>query len=131
MTACVLLVDANAHLADAISELLNDESGFRVVGVADTADAALALLTRHRPDIVLVDPRLDATHRSGLCAALRAASPRVVLLLWSHSPSTTGADRHVDGILQRGMTFRELVVAIRRAQAEAASRSAPPSSARA
>ena len=114
--AKVLLADANAKLAQVIADLLGDEPGYTVVGVVDTAAAALLAARRRHPEIVLVDPKLNDSSGLALCAALRAAAPEAAVLLWSHVTERPG-DVEVDGLLERGMTFRELVQALDRAQA--------------
>lgn len=109
--AKVLLADANAKLAQVIADLLGDEPGYTVVGVVDTAAAALLMARRKHPEIVLVDPKLNDATGVALCAALRAAAPEAAVLLWSHGTERAG-DVEVDGLLERGMTFRELVHAL-------------------
>lgn len=126
--AKVLLADANAKLAQVIADLLGDEPGYTVVGVVDSAAAALLAARRRHPEVVLVDPKLNDSSGLALCSALRAAAPDAAVLLWSH-----GADRiqdvEVDGLLERGMTFRELVQALDRVVQARAARSAGSSSA--
>ena len=114
--AHVLLADGNAKLAQVIADLLGDEPGYVVVGVVDTAAAALLTARRERPDLVLVDPKLNDTSGLALCSALRAAAPDAAVLLWSHGAERP-ADVEVDGLLERGMTFRELVTALDQVQA--------------
>ena len=109
--AKVLLADANAKLAQVIADLLSDEPGYTVVGVVDTAAAALLAARRRRPEVVLVDPKLNDSSGVALCAALRAAAPEAAVLLWSHGTERPEAVE-VDGLLERGMTFRELVQAL-------------------
>ena len=112
--ARVLVVDGNASLAAVLSELLSDEPGFDVVGTAVHGDAALELARRHEPDVLLVDERLDEALAPDLLDALRRACPRAALLLWSHHEVHTAAPG-VDGVLLRGLTFRELVREVRSA----------------
>lgn len=114
--AKVLLADANAKLAQVIADLLGDEPGYTVVGVVDTAAAALLAARRRRPEIVLVDPKLNDATGLALCAALRAAAPEALVLLWSHGTERPG-DVEVDGLIERGMTFRQLVHALDAAHA--------------
>lgn len=119
MATSVLLVDANVHLAALIEQLLHDEPDFEVLGVAHTADEALTRVRRDRPDVVLVDPKLQPGPPHGLCAALHDASPHVAVLLWVHATESGAThEPHVDGTLQRGMTFRDLVDAVTQAKAD-------------
>ena len=117
--AKVLIADANAKLAQVIADLLGDEPGYTVVGVVDSAAAALLSARRRHPTVVLVDPKLTDTSGTALCAALRAAAPDATVLLWSHATDRPHDGVEVDGLLERGMTFRELVQAMDAARAEA------------
>ena len=110
--AKVLIADANAKLAQVIADLLGDEPGYVVVGVVDSAAAALLIARRRHPAVVLVDPKLTDTSGLALCAALRAAAPDAAVLLWSHATDRPHDGVEVDGLLERGMTFRELVHAM-------------------
>jgi len=127
--AKVLLADANAKLAQVIADLLGDEPGYTVVGVVDTAAAALLAARRRRPEVVLVDPKLNDSTGLALCAALRAAAPEAAVLLWSHGTERV-TDAEVDGLLERGMTFRELVQALDQVQVRAGRPSASASGVR-
>ena len=127
--AKVLLADANAKLAQVIADLLGDEPGYTVVGVVDTAAAALLAARRRRPEVVLVDPKLNDSTGLALCAALRAAAPDAAVLMWSHGTERV-TDAEVDGLLERGMTFRELVQALDQVQVRARRPSASASGVR-
>jgi DNA-binding NarL/FixJ family response regulator len=50
------------------TEIALTEAGFDVVGVATTADEAVALARQHRPSLAVMDIRL-AGHRDGIDAA--------------------------------------------------------------
>ena len=109
----VLVADSNPRLAGVMAELLEDEPTFEVVGVVDSAAAALAAARAHRPLAVLVDRTFRDGSGEAVCAALRAAVPESAVLLWSYDVDRTTAEvPDVDGVLERGMTFRQLVRAI-------------------
>jgi DNA-binding NarL/FixJ family response regulator len=115
MTTCVLIADANVHLAEVMRQLLNDEKGFRVAALAHTPDETLDVARRERPDVVLLDPNLVRA-RDDLCAALHHVLPSLILLLWSNARKTGAvSEPHVQGIVQRGATYRQLVHAIKEA----------------
>lgn len=62
-----MLVDDHALLRAGIRSLLDRETSVSVVGEADSYDAALAEVTRCRPDVVVVDLKLTAgTEYEGL-----------------------------------------------------------------
>ena len=112
----VLIADGHARLAEIMAQLLADEPGFEVLPVVDTpADAVEAAHARH-PDVVLVSERLGQDPGLAVCAAVRAEIPDATVLVWSHSPDRVAPRDDVDGVLERGMTFRELVRAIRSAR---------------
>jgi DNA-binding response OmpR family regulator len=105
--ARVLVADHNRSLAGVLAELMADEPGFELAGCVDSRRAALELAGASCVDVVLVDPRLDDEGGSVL-ADLRALCPSAVLLAWAQDRDQ-GALGHADGLLDRGMTFRELV----------------------
>jgi DNA-binding NarL/FixJ family response regulator len=110
----VLIVESNARLGHVLGQLLDDDPRFRHLGVVSSTAKALQAAEQHRPDVVLVSQRLDAAQGAAVCAALRAAVPASVLLLWSNDASATERERpDVDGVLERGMTYRELALAVR------------------
>ena len=112
----VLIADGHARLAEIMAQLLADEPGFDVLPVVDSpGDAVAAVQTRH-PDVVLVSERLGNELGLAVCAAVRVEDPDATVLLWSHQPDSVQARSEVDGVLERGMTFRELLRAIRTAR---------------
>jgi DNA-binding NarL/FixJ family response regulator len=66
--ACILLVEDD-FLVSMEMEIGLDEAGYRVAGIAATAEEAVELATRHRPALVVMDIRL-ASERDGVDAAL-------------------------------------------------------------
>lgn len=118
----VLIADGHARLAEIMAQLLADEPGFAVLPVVHSpADAVQAVQTRH-PDVVLVSERLGREAGLAVCAAVRAQAPDATVLVWSHQPERVPPRSDVDGVLERGMTFRELVRAILRARRAARAR---------
>lgn len=110
----MLLVDTNDKLASVIAQLLADEDGITVAGVTRDAATALRLCRQVRPDVILLDGKLAGTTAVSMCAALRAASDAAVLLWLSEPDAAASQSPYVDGLLPRGMTFRELVRVIKR-----------------
>jgi DNA-binding response OmpR family regulator len=64
-----ILVVEDDYLASIQAEAALTEAGFEVVGVANTADAALRLASLERPELVIMDVRL-AGERDGVDVAL-------------------------------------------------------------
>ncbi|GAA3265037.1 response regulator transcription factor [Dactylosporangium vinaceum] len=68
----VVIAEDNVLLSSGL-ELLLGRAGFEVDAVAGDADAFLAAVRRHRPDVTIVDVRLPPTFRDeGIRAALQA-----------------------------------------------------------
>lgn len=65
---CILLVEDD-FLVGMEMEIGLEEAGYRVAGIAATADEALELAARHRPALIVMDIRL-ASERDGVEAAL-------------------------------------------------------------
>jgi DNA-binding NarL/FixJ family response regulator len=110
----VLLADGNERLADVMAQLLADEPGFRVVGIAHTCEQAVELARQHVPDVVLVSEEVGGVPGVQVCAALRSVVRDATLLMWSHDVSRGQVLPPVDGTLERGSSFRELVRSLRK-----------------
>jgi DNA-binding NarL/FixJ family response regulator len=81
----LIVADDSLLLREGISRLLV-EAGFEVVGLASTAEEALAQVEQHKPDVAIVDIRMPPTHSDeGLKAAqeIRARHPGVGVLVLS------------------------------------------------
>jgi len=96
-----VIVDADRRVRSSLSELLRVSGQIDVVGDAGDVRAALELVERARPDMVLVDPRLpDLEAGSALMSSLARAWPdmRVVLTEWTDTQGhgvSAGASAHV------------------------------------
>jgi len=80
-------------LREGVAALFSD-GGHEVVAKLDRAEALLAVVAEHEPDLVLVDVRMPPTYRDeGLVAALaiRAASPDTGVLVLSQHIETAHA----------------------------------------
>jgi DNA-binding NarL/FixJ family response regulator len=82
----VVIVDADRRVQQSLADLLGVTGEVRVVGRTGDVRAALELVEREHPDVVLVDPRLpDIEAGAALIAGLTRAWPsmRIVLTGWS------------------------------------------------
>jgi two-component system, NarL family, invasion response regulator UvrY len=80
--AGVLVVDDVPVFRSAASAVIQSTAGFRLVGEASSGEEAIELVTRHGPDLVLLDvqmPKLDGVATARLIAKLESA-PITVLL---------------------------------------------------
>ncbi len=116
-TLRLLVVDADDRTRESIVGLLRIRHRFDVVGSAGHTVAAIALLREHRPDVVIVDPRLpELPDGIALIRRIRAIAPsaRILALGWSpdleHDTRVAGAD----GFLRKTFKPAELAAAIER-----------------
>lgn len=97
----VLVIDDSARLRQRLALRLG-ERGHLVVGEADTAATALALVIELRPDAIVADVLLRDRHRLELVGALRTAMPAALLVILTNAASyrehclALGADRFLD-----------------------------------
>ena len=54
----ILIVEDDSQLATTLKYLVEDNPRYRVVGMADEADSAVAAAELHQPDLALVDLHL-------------------------------------------------------------------------
>jgi CheY-like chemotaxis protein len=66
----ILIVEDDSQLATTLKYLVEDNPRYRVVGIADEADSAVAAAERHQPDLALVDLHL-ARGTTGFSVAVR------------------------------------------------------------
>jgi DNA-binding NarL/FixJ family response regulator len=92
----VLLVDPDDRVRESLAGLLRIGERCLVVGTAGTADDAVLIATESTPDVIVLDPRLPGQDSVALIARLRAAAPntRVLVLAWSETDQTAGADAY-------------------------------------
>jgi serine/threonine-protein kinase len=82
----VVIAEDEALLREGLARLLGD-AGIKVVGHADTPDRLLALVSRHLPDVAIIDIKMPPTHtEEGIVAAqtIRRDHPSVAVLVLSH-----------------------------------------------
>lgn len=101
------------------SEAVLCEAGFDVVGIAVSAEEAVELTERHRPDLVLMDIRLRGA-RSGVDAAreIRQRFDIACLFATAHSEQSVRADAEASapaGWLAKPFSDRQLVAAVKKA----------------
>jgi DNA-binding NarL/FixJ family response regulator len=89
----VVIAEDNVLLRDGLAALLGDH-GITVLDVVDTADALLATVEAHHPDLAVIDVRMPPTHTDeGIRAALaiRSRYPATAVLVLSQWIETSYA----------------------------------------
>ncbi|MEX5706749.1 response regulator transcription factor [Parafrankia sp. FMc6] len=80
-TVRVFLLDDHEIVRRGVREVLSDTGGIEVVGEASTGAEAAALVPRLRPDVALLDARLEDGSGIDVCRDIRAACPEVGCLI--------------------------------------------------
>ncbi|MEV0691918.1 response regulator transcription factor [Streptomyces sp. NPDC050388] len=110
----LLVVEANERVSAALRAAL-EEQGLEAV-CASTGRAALELLDRARPDVVLLDLALPDCDGFGLCGAMRAASAVPILVTTArgdHLSCVRALDLGADDHLVKPYNLAELLARAR------------------
>jgi len=113
----LVVVDADDRTRESIAGLLRIRDRFEVAGSAGHAAGAIALVREHRPDVVILDPRLpEVTDGISLIRRIRAAHPtvRILALGWSSELEGGLVAAGADGFLRKTFKPAELTAAIER-----------------
>jgi DNA-binding NarL/FixJ family response regulator len=94
----VILVDDQPLLRKGFRMVLEEEPGIVVVGEASDGAAALDLVGRHRPDVVVMDVRMPGMDGIEATRAIIAAEPRSRVLILT----TFDLDEYAFGALRLG-----------------------------
>ena len=113
----IVIVDDHAIMRDGLAAILSAEADFEVVGTAEDGKAAIAVVDRQRPELVLMDLTMPRTDGARAISSIKRAHPdtRVVVLTFHkedsyvHAALEAGADAYVLKDDGRG----ELLAAIR------------------
>jgi DNA-binding NarL/FixJ family response regulator len=107
----VLLVDPDDRVRESLAGLLRIGRRCEVVGTAGTAELAIELASAHRPDVVVVDPRLPEIDGAALIARLRAVAPDTRVLVLNYS-ATADVSTGADGYARKTFRPHELIDAV-------------------
>jgi DNA-binding NarL/FixJ family response regulator len=84
----ILVVDADDRTRESIVGILGIRHRYDVVGSAGHVGAAIALMKEHRPDVVIIDPRLpELPDGIALIRRMRTINPGVRILAVGWTPS--------------------------------------------
>jgi len=112
--AMLLLVEDDAHLADAISRYLTRD-GYRVT-LAHDGVAAMRMFEADEPDLVILDLMLPLMDGWDVCRRLRAVSPVPIIMLTaraSESDRVLGLRMGADDYVVKPFSPRELAARVR------------------
>ena len=103
----ILIVEDDSQLASTLKYLVEDNPRYRVVGIADDADSAIAAAEAHDPDIALLDLHL-ARGSTGFSVAVKLADLHIPCLFVSgKAPSFPMPDLAL-GCLMKPFTAEEV-----------------------
>src|SRR5204862_2129169 len=116
-----LLVDDHAIIRSGLKMLIESQPGLTVVGEASDRAGAVAIATRERPDIILLDLDLGAESGLELIPHLRVAAgqARILVLTGLRDPEVhrSALKAGVMGIVQKEMAGEVLLKAIHKVNA--------------
>jgi DNA-binding NarL/FixJ family response regulator len=120
-TARLVLVDDDHNLRLALRELM-EEAGYAVVGEAGNGAEGLDVISRERPDVVLLDLRMPGVGGVEVARELRRRSPGVRIIMFSAYADlglqSLLSDLGVSAYLIKGCPYRRIVAAIDSALAD-------------
>ena len=111
----VLVVDADDRIRESLTGLLSISGQCMVVASAGQVGEALELAIAHRPDVVIVDPRLPEVDGGiAFISRLRAQLPgvRILAMSWSDSLESAALASGADGFVRKTFRPTELTAAI-------------------
>jgi two-component system, NarL family, nitrate/nitrite response regulator NarL len=112
----VLIADDHPLYRDGVARTLAERAGFQVVGACGSADDAVLLTERHRPDLVLLDVSMPGggIAAAGRIAALGSATKIVMLTVSERDEDVMAALKAgAHGYALKGVGASELVDIVR------------------
>jgi response regulator of citrate/malate metabolism len=103
----ILIVEDDTQLATTLKYLVEDNPRYRVVGIAEDADGAIAAAEVHGPDLVLLDLHL-AHGSTGFSVAARLADQGIACLFVSGKAPTFPMPDLALGCLMKPFTAEEV-----------------------
>jgi NarL family two-component system response regulator LiaR len=117
----ILLADDHMLVRAGLARVIGGRADMEVVGEAENGEEALFLCQKHRPDIVLMDVRMEGMGGIGATEAIRRFHPKtkVVGLSTFHDQRTVSdmVAAGASGFLSKILSAEELVSAILRVHA--------------
>lgn len=92
-TKRVVIVDDHKVLSELMTRVIDDRSGFKVIGCAKTEAEAVELCTRERPEIVILDLVLPRSSGLVVLDRLRQVTPESRVIVFSGNLTPEGIQR--------------------------------------
>ncbi|NDU76657.1 response regulator [Actinomadura sp. DSM 109109] len=112
----VVLVDDHPVVREGLAAMLRSAGGVEVAGEAGSGAEAVAVCAKVRPDVVLMDLRMDGMDGAASTAAITAADPGVRVLVVTTYETDSDILRAIEagatGYVLKGSSRTELVDAI-------------------
>ena len=112
----LVVVDDHEVVRQGLVALLGRREAFQVVGEAGTAEEALAVVRRFRPDLVVMDVRLPDGSGIEACREIRAEMPEVRVIILTSYPDEEAVLSAIiagaSGYLLKQIRGRDLVNAL-------------------
>jgi DNA-binding NarL/FixJ family response regulator len=113
----IVLADDHTLFREGLRELLSTEPEFEVIGEGSSGDEAIALVRRHRPDVLLLDVEMPGPGAKAVVSRLRQTHPHtVVVVLTMHDAPSILRDLLACGAaayLVKSIAREELIAAVR------------------
>ena len=113
----IILVDDHPLVREWLTNLIHQQSDLIVCGEAETAPAALQLIGELKPDVAIVDISLKDSSGIELIKSLKAAHPRVAVIVLSMHDERLYAERALRagarGYIMKRETAKKVIAAIR------------------
>ncbi len=97
MTIRVFLLDDHELVREGIRSLLESDPDIKVVGEASTAPEALTRVPLAKPDVAILDVRLEEGNGIEVCRDLRSINPKLTCLMLTSFADDRRALRKRDG----------------------------------
>jgi two-component system, NarL family, response regulator DegU len=120
-SARILIIEDQEIVSEGLRLLLDQQSGFRVVGIASNCKVAIAIAKQEQPDLALLDINLGDDHGLNCLEELLSISPKtkVLVLTGEHDSDIhySAISKGAVGIVRKNESYDKLIQAVRNVRA--------------